>query len=440
MSTHKPKQNTVPVDWREAGDLPTFSMQALVRQTGIAPDTLRAWERRYNFPEPARSAGGHRLYSMREVEAVRWVQQKQKEGLRAKQAIDLWKHAKHTAQTTHLSDAPAASAGDAVVALRDEWVRACLALAGDNATQTLNRASAMLGPENTLLDVVTAGLSQVGEQWAAGAASVSQEHFASALAMRHVQSLLNGEPPATRREKLLISCPDGEYHNYALVVLTYLLRRRGWPVIFLNASLPLSDLLRTVEQERPALVLACVQTVLSSGALLMEAEALMAAAVPFAFGGSVFVRYPTLVTRIPGAYLGAQLAEAPKMAQRILSGQVEMRVPAPLDREWLELSLNLPDVLLHVESEVLSAMDTKGMKREDAKAELELICEYLLSAARLGAVELLPNVWRWSEGMLRVRGLSSPVQNRFHSAVRLSLQAALGKQAPGLMSLVADSA
>ena len=38
---------------------------------GISPNTLRSWERRYGFPQPHRSAGGHRQYSLGEIEALR---------------------------------------------------------------------------------------------------------------------------------------------------------------------------------------------------------------------------------------------------------------------------------------------------------------------------------------------------------------------------------
>src|ERR1700679_3729209 len=38
---------------------------------GVSPNTLRSWERRYGFPQPHRSAGGHRQYSLSEIEALR---------------------------------------------------------------------------------------------------------------------------------------------------------------------------------------------------------------------------------------------------------------------------------------------------------------------------------------------------------------------------------
>jgi MerR family transcriptional regulator, light-induced transcriptional regulator len=38
---------------------------------GISPNTLRSWERRYGFPAPHRSPGGHRQYSLTEIESLR---------------------------------------------------------------------------------------------------------------------------------------------------------------------------------------------------------------------------------------------------------------------------------------------------------------------------------------------------------------------------------
>lgn len=426
-----------PRDARErsaADAVPAFTMQALVRQTGIAPDTLRAWERRYGFPDPARSAGGHRLYSARDVEAIRWVIQKQREGLRAKQAIDLWKREAQPAPEPALrGERPVLSEGEAMVRERLSWVQSCLSFVEPAATQNFNHACAMLGPEGALLNVVTAGMAQVGEQWKAGTASVAQEHFASALAMQHVQSMLNGEAPATRSEKLFVCCPDGEIHVFPSLVLTYLLRRRGWPVIFLNASLPLPDLLRTVEREQPVMVLSCVQTLVATGALLAQAEALGATTAQFAFGGSVFVRYPRLIERVPGVYLGNRLSEASDAVQRVLHGQASLNVPAPPEPGTVHLGRLLPGALLQVRAEVLGQADAIGMNRADAEAELELIGAYVSNLARLGAPEMLPGVWAWSEQMLRARGVSPDAQQRFHAAVRQCLRAALGPDASMLL-------
>jgi len=38
---------------------------------GVSPNTLRSWERRFGYPQPRRTAGGHRQYDLVELEALR---------------------------------------------------------------------------------------------------------------------------------------------------------------------------------------------------------------------------------------------------------------------------------------------------------------------------------------------------------------------------------
>jgi len=38
---------------------------------GVSPNTLRSWERRYGFPQPHRSPGGHRQFALPEIEALK---------------------------------------------------------------------------------------------------------------------------------------------------------------------------------------------------------------------------------------------------------------------------------------------------------------------------------------------------------------------------------
>src|SRR5215212_1390860 len=69
---------------------PAFNLKVVLKETGIAADTLRAWERRYGLPMPQRSAGGHRLYSQRDIEIIKWLMKRQEAGLSISRAVDLW--------------------------------------------------------------------------------------------------------------------------------------------------------------------------------------------------------------------------------------------------------------------------------------------------------------------------------------------------------------
>ncbi len=71
--------------------VPTYNLKAVLKETGIAADTLRAWERRYGLPMPERTPGGHRLYSQHDIYLVKWLIARQAEGLSISRAVQQWK-------------------------------------------------------------------------------------------------------------------------------------------------------------------------------------------------------------------------------------------------------------------------------------------------------------------------------------------------------------
>ena len=68
---------------------PTFNLKVVVQETGLKPDTLRAWERRYGLPQPHRTPGGHRLYSQRDIDTLKWLVARQNEGMSISRAVKL---------------------------------------------------------------------------------------------------------------------------------------------------------------------------------------------------------------------------------------------------------------------------------------------------------------------------------------------------------------
>ncbi len=64
-----------------------LSTAQLARRTGVPAGTLRMWEARHGFPQPVRSAGGHRRYAERDAERVREVLRLRSRGLSLSAAI-----------------------------------------------------------------------------------------------------------------------------------------------------------------------------------------------------------------------------------------------------------------------------------------------------------------------------------------------------------------
>jgi MerR family transcriptional regulator, light-induced transcriptional regulator len=65
-----------------------FSIGEVVSKTGVAEGTLRMWERRHGFPNPARLESGHRRYSDDDLEAVRRIVSERASGITLPVAIE----------------------------------------------------------------------------------------------------------------------------------------------------------------------------------------------------------------------------------------------------------------------------------------------------------------------------------------------------------------
>jgi MerR family transcriptional regulator, light-induced transcriptional regulator len=50
-----------------------LAISDVAEQTGLAAGTIRVWEQRYGFPEPARTPSGYRIYQAEDVEILRRV-------------------------------------------------------------------------------------------------------------------------------------------------------------------------------------------------------------------------------------------------------------------------------------------------------------------------------------------------------------------------------
>lgn len=66
----------------------TIGIGELADRTGLSQQVVRAWETRYGFPAPARSAGGRRVYAESEVERVRRVLALKRSGVRLAEAVE----------------------------------------------------------------------------------------------------------------------------------------------------------------------------------------------------------------------------------------------------------------------------------------------------------------------------------------------------------------
>jgi DNA-binding transcriptional MerR regulator len=268
----------------------TLRIGELARRSGVSADLLRAWERRYALLEPARSAGGYRLYSADDEARVRSMRAHLAQGLSAAEAARLVREATAGA-------APNGAPADLAAAL---W----FALDGFDdagAQAAFDRLVAAFSIEAVAETAILPYLRTLGERWRDGDASVAQEHFATGLLRARLLGLARGWDRGGG-PRALLACPSGERHDLGLIILGLALRDRGWRVTFLGPDTPIETLAAAADQLAPDVV------VVSS----LAREPLVAAAAEIARMAS---SRPLLLAG-PGA--DAELAE--RSRARLLAG------------------------------------------------------------------------------------------------------------------------
>lgn len=218
----------------------------LSKRTGVSPELLRAWERRYGLFAPDRTSGRFRLFSDDDVTRVEAMRSEIAQGLSAAQA----------ARRVLASSAPRpvdAESGSALHTAAGALREALLSFDEVGAQAALDRLIAALSLESFLGTVVVPLLHEIGEGWERGEITVAQEHFASNLLRGRLMALGRGWGRGGGRHALL-AAPAGEQHDLGLVVLALMLRDYGWRVTFLGADTPIPTIADTARRLGPETV------------------------------------------------------------------------------------------------------------------------------------------------------------------------------------------
>jgi DNA-binding transcriptional MerR regulator len=306
---------------------PIFNIGAVARMTAIPEATLRVWERRYHFPQSARTSGGHRLYSQQDVFRLQWVKARIDEGMQVSQAVRALQRAE---QGGGIASAPSATparshqvqAGASLSAFHQRLLAALLSHNIEAANLVLGEALVLYPMEQIILDVIGPTLREIGESWAAERTTVATEHLATNYLRHHLLLWMRIGPPTYAVAPVVLACAPGELHEGSLLMLGVLLSRLRWPVLYLGQTMPLADLPSFIVDVEPAIV---VFVAMSEEAALALAdwprwlpEVAEKQRPMIGFGGRAFVEHPELTQQVPGVFLGQTLQEGVEILNRML--------------------------------------------------------------------------------------------------------------------------
>lgn len=169
------------------------------------------------------------------------------------------------------------------LALRAELTDAFRDLDEERAEDVLDRCFAAMPLEDALRDVVVPLMHGVGDDWATGAFTVAQEHFATQVVRGRLTVLSRGWSRGAGPVAWL-ACPPGELHDLPLFPFGIVLHQRGWRIRFFGAHTPVHDLLAVARVSPPDLVVLAATTPHRFAARQWELSRL-AQAAPLAVAG-----------------------------------------------------------------------------------------------------------------------------------------------------------
>lgn len=291
-----------------------LTVAAVARRLGVAPATLRTWDRRYGLGPTLHASGAHRRYSPGDIARLEAMRRLVLDGVPPGEAARvvlgrpvsdgpaavagapgppgptgrLAELDPPVPAVSAVSAAPAVLAGPRPVAVPAGAVplplppagpggpggrvlalpggsaevrglaRAAMALDAASVRVALERAIDEVGVIEAWEELLSPVLAAVGERWAATGDGVEVEHLLAETAAGVLRRVTDAPEPRNGRP-VLLACAPGELHSLPLAALAAALSEHGIGVRMLGSSLPVRALAAAVRRTGPAALLVWAQ-------------------------------------------------------------------------------------------------------------------------------------------------------------------------------------
>ncbi|MEM7137943.1 MAG: MerR family transcriptional regulator [Myxococcota bacterium] len=225
-------------------------LRLVVSRTGLKPETIRAWERRYGAVHPARTPGGTRMFSEEDVARLLHLKALRDRG---RGLISIAK-----LPTERLAEMAGAERQHAPIQPRQappplsdeqqEYLTHIEKLDARGAAAILDTLTKGLGNVELIVKVAIPIMWQVGHRWTEGSLGVAQEHLVSAQLRRLLLGRLDTIESPPNAPKLLFTTPAGQPHEFGILAGSVAAKEAGFDVLYLGAELPAEEIIWSVAQ------------------------------------------------------------------------------------------------------------------------------------------------------------------------------------------------
>ena len=221
------------------------------RDTGVAKETLRVWERRYAFPQPLRDPHGERVYPIEQVHKLRLVKRLMDLGFRPGKVIQF------SAEELQALTGQAAGGADGAALPPPELQRyldLCKTHQMEALRRQLSQALLMMGLTSFVIDLVAPLTTLIGEAWAGGQLATFEEHLYTESLTVVMRSAVFAMPQAAASNlgapRIMLTTLPQERHGLGLLMAEAMCVAEGAHCISLGVQTPLLDIVEAARVQR----------------------------------------------------------------------------------------------------------------------------------------------------------------------------------------------
>lgn len=237
-----------------------LSIAAVERETGLSKDTLRVWERRYDFPSPGRDEFGERVYPPEQVEKLRLIKILMDQGHRPGKIVGA---EMDKLRTIASPDASAETMTDEAYAEPEEllhFIKLCKAHRVDEMRRDLSQSLLRMGMYRFVTDVIAPLTTMVGNHWAKGDLAVFEEHLFTESVQIVMRNAISSIPASAlwagipMRPRILLTTVPNEPHGLGLLMSEAIFALEGASCTSLGVQTPIREIAKAAQVQAADIV------------------------------------------------------------------------------------------------------------------------------------------------------------------------------------------
>jgi DNA-binding transcriptional MerR regulator len=241
---------------RQQAVMGKYSIKEVEHLSGIKAHTLRMWEQRYGIVQPKRTGTNIRYYDDADLRRLMNIALLTKHGMR------ISKVAKMSDEELQEAVLQLEAQNNGQEETINALALAMLELDEYRFEKVLSTAIVKHGFDKTFLEIVHPFMKRVGLLWQTSAICPAHEHFISCLIRQKLIVAIDAQAvnPRSDKARFLLFLPEGEWHELTLLFSHYLIKKQGFPVLYLGQSVPMNDAVEAYRQWQPEYLLTVITT------------------------------------------------------------------------------------------------------------------------------------------------------------------------------------